>query len=294
MDQYASSAIGWPSISRIGPDRKWLSVVDDTAHDFIGGYRIDRDSPVPAYYQLQDWLTQRIESGDLVPGTRLPTERDLTQFLGISRSTLRQALDRLARDGLLERRQGAGSFVASPRFVGEIGAVRGLSVELADQGSSSETAVLGVEWLVAPPNAREALEIPAAGGAIRVRRVRSVEGTPLSFETSWLHGGHCMPILSIDLTGRSLNQVLTEHCGLDLDRAVERITATVTDEFESEQLQVPLRTPAFRVQRTTWTTTGQAVEFVTSVVRGDRFSFEATLGRHGTSERTPTLAQEQE
>src|SRR3954471_16166581 len=89
--------------------------------NFAGHCEIDRASPVPAYYQVQEWLTQRIESGELGGGFRLPSERELTERLGISRMTLRQALDRLEREGLLIKRRGAGTFVASPRLVGEIG-----------------------------------------------------------------------------------------------------------------------------------------------------------------------------
>jgi GntR family transcriptional regulator len=258
--------------------------------NFAGDFEIDRASPIPAYYQVQEWLTQRIESGELAGGFRLPSERELTERLGVSRMTLRQALDRLERECLLIRRQGAGTFVASPRLVGEIGQLRGITAELAEQGQSSRTRVLGLDRAVPPRRVREALGLGPRATAIRVRRVRFVDGHPLSLETSWLHPERCEAILSEDLTDRSLYEVLVQRCGLRLARGYERITATVLDAFESEQLDAKAGQPAFRVQRTTWDASGAPMEFVVTVLRADRFSFEAVLG-DGAVERTPTLEQ---
>src|SRR5438132_5361479 len=127
--------------------------------DFLGDFQLDRSSPVPAYYQLEEWLAQRIDSGELAAGTRLPSERELTQQLGISRMTLRQALDRLERDGLLVRRQGTGAFVGPPRLVGEIGELRGISEEVAAQSRTSNTRILGVDEAQPPRAVQDALGV---------------------------------------------------------------------------------------------------------------------------------------
>lgn len=261
------------------------------ATDFVGDFEIDRSLPVPAYYQLEDWLTQRIDSGELVPGTQLPPERELTERLGISRMTLRQALDRLQRESRLVRRQGRGTFVGSLRVVNEIGQLQGISAELAAQGRSSQTRVLSVDRSSPTRLARQALGLTAGVTAIRVRRVRSVDDEPLSLETSWLHPQLCAAVLEEKLADSSLNRVLVEQCGLDLVRAHEQITATVLDSFESLQLEAETGLPAFRVQRTTWDATGAAVEFVISVIRADRFRFEASLGQPGAAERTAMLIE---
>ena len=259
---------------------------------FVGDYELDHASPVPAYYQLEEWLAQRIESGELAPGTRVPSERVLTERLGISRMTVRQALERLQREGHLVRRQGTGTFVAGPLLVGEIGELRGISAELADQGRSSRTHVLAVEQTAAPQLVRKALELGPRARAIRVRRVRFVDEDPLSLETSWLHPRQCAAILDEDLSERSLTTVLVERCGCDLAHGRERISAIVLDEFEAEQLGTVTGAAAFRVQRTTWAASGIPIELAISILRGDRFGFEAILGRPGTIERTPTLARQ--
>lgn len=260
---------------------------------FFGRFTIDRQAPVPAYYQLQDWLMQQIDSGDLGAGASVPSERQFSEHLRISRMTVRQALDRLQRDGRLIRQQGTGTFVGRAHLVGDMSQLRGVSSELADQGRSSRTRVLGVELATPPRPVAAGLGLDPEIDAIRVRRVRSVDGEPLSFETSWLHPERCRPVLGTDLVDRSLNEVLTAQCGLDLAQGHERITATALDSYEADQLAASPGTAAFRVQRTTWDGAGRPIEVVVSVIRGDRFSFEAVLGsRDNAAARyhTPTLS----
>lgn len=245
---------------------------------FLHGLLIDRDSDVPAYYQLEEWLQRRIESGDLLPGTAVPSERQLAKRLAMSRMTVRQAMTGLQRDGYLVRRPGAGSVVARPRLVGSIPALSGISAEVARQGHFSSTRVLAVDQLEPPSAIGAALGLVHGMDAIRVRRTRRVDDEPFSIETSWLHPELCAAVLDLDLGDRSLNDVLVNQCGLDLASGHERITATTLDPFEADQLTLRAGSPAFRVQRTTWERFGKPVEVVVTVIRGDRFSFEAVLG----------------
>lgn len=264
-----------------------------TSAAFFGRFVIDRQTPVPAYYQLQDWLMQQIDSGGLPAGAPLPSERQFSEHLGISRMTVRQALDRLQRDGRLIRQRGTGTFVGRAHLVGDMSQLRGVSSELAGQGRSSRTRVLGIEMVMPPRPVALGLGLDPEVDAIRMRRVRSVDDEPLSFETSWLHPDRCRPVLGMDLIDRSLNEVLTEQCGLELAQGHERITATTLDPYEADQLAASPGTAAFRVQRTTWDSAGRPIEVVVSVIRGDRFSFEAVLGSHDDAAaryHTPTLS----
>jgi GntR family transcriptional regulator len=247
---------------------------------FLHGLLIDRDSDVPAYYQLEEWLQRRIESGDLLPGTAVPSERELAKRLAMSRMTVRQAMTGLQRDGYLVRRPGSGSVVGLPRLVGSIPALSGISAEVARQGHASSTRVLAVDQLEPPSAIGAALGLVHGVEAIRVRRTRRVDDEPFSIETSWLHPELCAAVLDLDLADRSLNDVLVHQCGLDLASGHERITATTLDPFEADQLTLRAGSPAFRVQRTTWERSGEPVEVVVTVIRGDRFSFEAVLGDH--------------
>lgn len=266
---------------------------------FLHGLLIDRDSDVPAYHQLGEWLTRRIEIGELAPGTAVPSERDLAKRLAMSRMTVRQALTGLQRDGYLVRRPGAGSVVGRPRLVGSTLSLSGISAEAARQGYTSSTRVLAVELLEPPGAIGAALDVVHGVEVIRVRRVRRVDDEPFSIETSWLHPTRCAAVLDIDLADRSLNEVLVEQCGLDLSSGHERITATILDPFEADRLTLSAGAPALRVQRTTWDRSQSPVEVVVTVIRGDRFSFESWLGDranlpaglsgHGTADSNQVL-----
>lgn len=245
---------------------------------FLHGLLIDRDSDVPAYHQLEEWLARRIENGDLAPGTPVPSERELAKRLAMSRMTVRQAMNGLQRDGCLVRRPGSGSVVGRPRLVGSTLALSGISAEVARQGRTSATEVLAVELLEPPSTIGALLGVVHGVEVIRVRRNRRVDDEPFSIETSWLHPELCAAVLDIDLGDRSLNEVLVEQCGLELASGHERITATTLDPFEADQLTLRSGAPALRVQRTTWERSGRPVEVVVTVIRGDRFSFEAVLG----------------
>lgn len=250
----------------------------DSSAQFFADCTVDVDGPVPIYYQLQEWLGERIASGDLPAGTQLPSERECAEHLGISRMTVRQAVDRLVRDGRLERRRGQGTFVTRSRVTGDLTTLRSASSELAAQGRRSSVAVLDLQVLTPVSGIRRRLALDAVdGGCIRLRRLRSADGVPSALETSWMPLDLCRPVLAADLGARSLNEVLEEDCGLSLDRAVERLTATGLDAFEAHHLDHAVEAPAFLLERTTWEGRGRPVEYVKTVLRGDLYAFETVL-----------------
>ena len=242
---------------------------------FFADCAIDVDGPVPIYYQLQEWLSERIADGDLAPGSRLPSERDFAEQLGISRMTVRQAVDRLVRQGRLERRRGNGTFVTPPKVTGTLTDLRSASSELRAQGRHSAVTVLDVTTESPRTSIRRRLHLdPGADTAIRLRRLRMADGVPLSLETSWLPRHLTQPLLTADLATRSLNDVLQQDCGLTLDRATERLTVITLDEYEATHLHSQPGDPAFLLERTTTDDVGRPVEYVKSVLRGDLFAFE--------------------
>jgi GntR family transcriptional regulator len=243
-----------------------------------GDLVIDPASPIPLYYQLQELLQAKIEAQQLKSQDRLPAERDIASHLGVSRMTVRQALDRLEDDGLLVRRRGDGTFVARPKVIGDLQRLRTISMEAAAQGRRSESRMLEMTTTRPTPPLRRSLGVDDEPDAvIRLRRVRSMDGEALSLETSWLPTSLCRPLLDADLSTGSLNQALADLCHLRLAKGDEQLTATVVDEYEADLLGIPARSPAFLVARTTWDDEGRPVEFVKSVLRGDRFAFRTAL-----------------
>lgn len=246
------------------------------ATTFLDGVTLDAGTPVPVYYQIQEALRARL--GDLAPGVRLPTERAVAEALGVSRMTVRKAMGRLEREGLLQRRQGDGTYVAERRVMARLRTVAGFSAALGERGRRMTTRVLDLAAARPTAAVRAALLVPDRPDAvIRLRRIRSLDGVPATFESSWLPMADCAALLDVDLTDRSLYATLEQRCGLVPASATEELSATTLDGFEAEQLQQRAGSPAFFVERTTRDGRDRPIEHVASLLRADRFTFSAAL-----------------
>ena len=238
---------------------------------------VDRAKPVPLYHQVKESLRERIEAGEWPPGSRIPTEKELAAEYGVSQITVRQALARLATEGLVERCQGRGTFVSQPSVVQDILDLGGFSAALASSGGEIETQLLGATVVAASEGVARHLKVAQGAPVIEVRRVRLTGGVPISLQTSYMPSELCHPILDRDLAHESLFSLLTEVCGLELVRAEEVLSAITVDEYEAKVLLVAPGSPAFLVRRTTFDRNGTPVEFVKSVLRGDKCKFTAAL-----------------
>ena len=239
---------------------------------------IDPSSPVPAYYQLFEALRALLGLAPFAPGEKLPTERTIAEELGVSRQTVRHALGRLEREGLVFRRQGDGTYVSQPRVDGSLRHLSGFTSELSQRGMRVRSRVLDLR-LVTPPAAIAAqLELPGAGeSAVMLRRVRSLDGTPAALETVWLPADRCAPLLQMRMEDRSLYVVLRDALGVIPHKATERLSATLLDEFEASELDRRPGDPALLVERSTRDGEGRPIEAVKSLLRADRFSFSTDL-----------------
>jgi GntR family transcriptional regulator len=197
-----------------------------------------------------------IASGELEPGDRLPPERVLATEHGVSRMTVRQALQALEARGLLERTIGrsGGSFVAQPKLERALGAFSGLSEQLARQGVAPGARVLSARELEA---------------AIEIVRVRLADDEPFALERSSFPADRFRGLLELDLTG-SLYDLLDEHFDAAPTRAVEWIEPVLADAGEAAALEVRLGAPLMLVDRIAYDAAGLPVETARDVFRGDR------------------------
>ncbi len=244
----------------------------------LEGLSVDHESPVPAYYQLEEAIRARLVSGGLQPGMRLPVEREIARHLSVSRMTVRHALGRLEREGLLVRRRGDGTYVAEPKVETDLRFLSGFSSEVEAMGHRVRSRVLDFGLTRPDPAVRKLLAVPAGPETvIRLRRIRDLDGVPSTLETSWLPAWMCQPILGSDLTDRSLYQVLAETVGVRPAHAEERLTATVLDEFEAGHLRRPQGSAAFLIEQLSFDHDDRPMEYVKNLLRADRFVFKTTL-----------------
>jgi len=149
--------------------------------------RVDPDSPVPAYVQLEQDLRRHIQSGAQPFGSRLPPEQTLARLYGVSRVTLRQALQRLADAGLISRRRNTGTIItAIPEVTLDLRPMESVTSQLRQAGYQTRVEILDQGIQTAPEETAAALQLDVGGNAIVVRRLLSAEGSPVSLITSWL------------------------------------------------------------------------------------------------------------
>jgi GntR family transcriptional regulator len=216
-------------------------------------------------------LTRAIGQASARPGDRLPSERDLAALLGIGRTTLRRALQRLERAGLVARRPGrsGGTFVAEPKVDRDLRLYGGLPETLRSHGHQADTRVLLAAIVSASGETADALGVAPGDPVYEVARVRFSDGQPISLERSRFSVERFPGLLECPLGG-SLYQLLHERYHAGPARAVERLEAVLATAEEAAALGLYAGAPLIAVDRVAYDADGRAVETSTDLYRGDR------------------------
>ncbi len=240
---------------------------------------IDRDGPVPIYYQLKQIIRQKIEAGEWQPGQIIPSERELCAEHGISRMTVRQALVELVNEGWLRREQGKGTFVAHRKIEQRLATLTSFSQDMAARGKQAEAKVLRQEMAPASPDVAAALGLAEGAPVLLIERLRLANGEPLALETCHLSVPGCAGLLAEDLAGQSLYGVLVRNYGLVPSRASQQIEAAICEPRPMHLLGLRRGAPVLLIHRTTLSQAGVPFEHTISIYRGDKYVFHAELAR---------------
>ncbi|MFC9561543.1 GntR family transcriptional regulator [Agromyces sp. NPDC056965] len=235
---------------------------------------LDRSGPVPLYYQIASRLEQAILDQTLPAGARLENEVALAARLGLSRPTIRRAIQDLVDKGLLVRRRGIGTQVVHGKVTRNV-ELTSLYEDLERSGQKPETRVLSVEVVPADEAALEALGIAPGSPVLHVQRLRSADGVPLAILDNVL------PEQFTDLDREALEKhglyQLLRARGVTMRVAKQRIGARAATAREAELLDLSRGAPVLTMARTAFDNSGVAVEFGQHCYRPDRYSFEVTL-----------------
>jgi GntR family transcriptional regulator len=212
-------------------------------------------------------------------GTAIPSERQLSADLGVSRLTLRAALDDLAREGYLIRRRGSGTYVQQPKISQEL-TITSFSEDMRKRGMAPGSRTLSLDTIHAGARLGRLLQVSPSEPILQIKRLRLADGETMAIET--LHiPKKLVPDLGADDLGGSFYEVLQDRYGIRIASGTQAIEPTVTNEEESSALGVPLHSPAFLFERTSRDERDRTVEFVQSVYRGDRYRIVTELSsRH--------------
>jgi len=243
---------------------------------------LDERSPVPLYYQLQEIIRSRIESGQWGPGQQLPPEAELCAEFNLSRGTVRQALADLVREGMLYRRRGKGSFVAAPKIPHDLMKVATGFSEYAAQMIGSELGSKLIEVSVVPATRSMANKFSIREGddLIEVRKVKLANDQPYFLATSYVPRSLCPGLELADHSG-SLFRLLQQRYGIRVSRIDGWFEPILANEYEATLLQVPKGSPAMLYERIRYTADGRAVMLSKHVIRGDMCRITFQIGNGG-------------
>jgi GntR family transcriptional regulator len=218
-------------------------------------------------------LIERLGVGDAIP-----SERQLCVDLGVSRLTVRAALDDLVREGLLVRKRGSGTFVSEPKIAQEL-TMTSFTEDMLRRGMVPGSRTLELRTSPAGPWLGRILHVSPSEPIVVVKRLRLADEETMAIETLHVRASLAPGLTAKDLEEHSFYELLTERYGLDVVGGRQTTEATVTNEEESEALGVPLHSPAFLFERTTRSRAGEIVEYVRSLYRGDRYRLVTELSR---------------
>jgi len=247
------------------------------AVDFLN---LDRQSVVPLYYQIQQHILDHIRSGRFEPGKPLPSEEVISKRLSVSRMTARQALKSLCSLGVAYSQRGKGTFVSQAKLDKNVRQVFSFSEEMEARGAKPHSRVVSFETISAGDEVREALHLGTEHQVIRLRRVRMADSLPMGVETTHLPLQMCPDLLGRFDPRASLYRTLSEIYKIHIVQAEEVVEAGLATSEEARLLRISKGSPVFLFTRTAYVQSGQAVEYVKSTFRGDRYKITNRLRRH--------------
>jgi GntR family transcriptional regulator len=241
---------------------------------------LSKDLPIPLYHQLKTLLLERIRRGEMKPNDRLPAEDELAATHGVSKATVRQALNDLAVAGILRREQGRGTFVAEPKLAQGPREMTSFTDEMRNLGLHPTSKVLSQEVIQADADMAEKLRVAEGAEVMRLQRLRLADGEPMGIQTAFLSLTLAPQLVKEEFTDASLYEALERKYGLWPARAQETYVAVLLDRAEAKLLKVAAASPALSAVRVSYLSSGQPLEVTYSIMRGDRYQIMLDLTRH--------------
>jgi DNA-binding GntR family transcriptional regulator len=247
--------------------------------DLSGVVSLDRSSPVPLYFQVAQAVQAAIEAGKLPPGSRLDNEIQLADELGLSRPTMRKAMEYLVDKGLIIRRRGIGTTIVQPKVRRPL-QLSSLYDDLRTGGQQPTTDVLSLDVVPAPAEVAATLGLEPGTEVHEIVRLRSAAGRPIARMTNYLPttlpglGVGQLTAAALEATG--LYRVL-RAAGVHLHAADQTISARKATAEESRLLEEPRGAALLTMQRVAYDDHGQVVEFGSHVYAASRYSFSLSM-----------------
>ncbi|WP_077624751.1 GntR family transcriptional regulator [Sediminibacillus massiliensis] len=239
---------------------------------------IDKNSPLPIYYQLEEEIKQLIKSEQLKPGELLPSEREYAEKYNISRMTVRQAINNLASDGLLIRQKGKGTFIAEKKFEQTLQGLTSFSEDMKARGLTPSSKLVRFDVIQADQKLAEKLQLAEGDDLFIIHRIRLANESPVAVETIYTPKSIVGDMTEADFTP-SFYHYMEKKLGYSIKQAHQEMEASLANDFEREHLRINEGDPVLLMERLTFLSNDIPFEYVKSAYRADRYKFKLQMPR---------------
>ena len=231
------------------------------------------------YSRVETVLANEITNGDVRVGDQLPTEDSLIARFGVSRITVRRAIQNLVSRGVVEIRRGKGTFVAAPKITQDLTELSGFVEDMHALGRKPTARVIGKEIVTADATVASQLALTKGERVVRIRRVRLADGIPLSFDESFLPLEIGKKIITNNLKIEPIFSLLERKYDVPLIEAEYKLDAVAAEPEVAAALKVKQRSPIFRIERTSYSIGNRPIDYERLYYRGDLVRFVTRLVR---------------
>ncbi|THB70275.1 MAG: GntR family transcriptional regulator [Desulfobulbaceae bacterium] len=228
---------------------------------------------LPLYVQIAEGLADRIEVGELKPGQRLTSERELSDALGVTRVTLRQALHLLEAEGLITRKQGSGNYVAEPKIERKTTQLNPFTQGMERSGFKTGAEVTLQEKRSAKISVANRLKIPVSSDLHYYHRIRTLNNAPVMLEKFYFPVSYFPGLEEIDFHNRSAYEILKTEFNIVITSAEQSLEAVAASEYEADLLRISVGAPLLLERRIGFDQHNRPVEYAKDLYRGDKIKF---------------------
>lgn len=245
---------------------------------------INREDPMPLYYQIKSHIKGKIEDGAWSVGTEVPSEMDLADQFEVSRSTIRKALDELEKEGYVKKSQGKGTVVSEPKIT-PLAALTSFSENMQAAGLHPSYDTKLIKKCSPPRQVADFFGVDPDndGGALYIKRILKADDDPIAIQNAYLSTKTIEPHIELFnetyLDNHSMYNLLEKECSIDLWTAEEEIDASLSGGEEEALLEMDSRKPLLVIRRKTSGRDDKPIEFVKLIFRADKYHYKFKLSR---------------
>jgi GntR family transcriptional regulator len=239
---------------------------------------IDKNSPLPMYYQLEEQIKQMIDSGQLKPSNILPSERELSDTYKISRMTVRQAIINLVNKGYLYRLKGKGTFVSEMKLEQDLRRLTSFTEDMTLRGLNPGSKLLKFTIIEPSSEIKSKLHLDVNERVFQIQRIRLANDQPIALETTYIPE-KLVPNLTEEILNTSIYKYIEKTLQFSIGHATQIIESSKANDLEILHLHLKKEDPVLLIERQTFLENGTPLEIVNSTYRSDKYKFKINIKR---------------